>query len=374
VIDEYLNRYVNKTGFTRHINVDSITAKSVADVVIYPFFGDLHSVIFSGQILLDKVLNPSKYNIVITWPGIEKLIKGANEVWCFSTSYNYKAFHNQAQGIENNGAAKNVIMRSLNENFVNIDSLKSIKEKYNFTVNKKFFEEKPFTLKGFEYLPASNLQGIEKSNKKKVMIFPFITTKYVKDNKIIHEVVDPTIYIEIIRRLVSYGYHVFCVQNDWTADIKDELKSTEITIIEDNNFERIISYTRHSGCFFDIFNDLQILGLMAQVPTFSLYERSFYYFAKKDLEREIFNFTDQNMVVFSFVSMFRKVLNLNIEFFNSIIDRFDDFYTRKVYNFHKPFIIQKNVDVSSYVAERVSRYKPTFITSMLEKKEREKNA
>ena len=374
MIDEYITRYVNKTGLTREVLQDSIHVKNVGDVVIYPLFGDLHSVIFVGSLLLDKVINPTKYNIVLTWPGLEKLVHGVNEVWCLSTSYNYKAFHDQAYGLDNNGAAKNILMRSLNENFVNIDNLNSIKKKYNHTIEKLFYAEKPFRLNAFQYLPASNLINIEKSNKKKIMVFPFLTVKSIKDHRIVHDVVDPLIYIEILRRLLSFGYHVFCVQNDWTADIKNDVVSSEITYIEDNNFERIISYARHAGCFFDIFNDLQIIGLLAQVPVFSLYERTFYYGAKKDLERNIFDFIGKNEIMFSFISMCKKAANLNNEFLNSIIERLDDFYTRVVSNSHKPYLVEKQVDVGEYVTECVSRYKPKFITFMLEKKEREKNA
>jgi hypothetical protein len=374
VIDEYILRYINKTGLTRDVISESSGAKSVGDLVIYPLFGDLHSVIFVGQVLIDKVVNPQKHNVVLTWPGLEKLINGVNEVWSLSTSYNYQAFHNQAYGMENNGAAKNVLIRSLNENFVNIDNLQKIKEKYNHTIKRKFLEEKPFTLKSFPCVPASSLNGIEKSNKKKVFIFPFSTHKHIKENSIVHEVVDPQIYIEIIRRLLSYGFHVFCVQNDWTANIKDDVISSEITYIVDNDFERLISYAKYAGCFLDIFNDLQIIGLMAQVPVFSLYERNFFYEAKKDLEREIFDFTNKNKIVFSFLSMFKKMVNLNIDFCNSIIDRFDDFYTKMVLNSYKLSVPDKHVDVSGYVSDRVKRYRPKFITSMLEQKEREKNA
>jgi hypothetical protein len=367
-------RYVNKTGLTREILQDTISAKNISDIVIYPLFGDLHSVIFIGQLLLDKVVNKNKYNIVLTWPGLEKLISGANEVWCLSTSYNYKAFHDQAQGIDNVGSAKNVLMRSLNENFINIDELKQIKKRYNHNIEKEFLQEKPFTLQGFQYLPASNLINIEKSNKKKVLIFPFLTHKVISDNSIVHELIDPMIYIEIVRRLLSYGYHVFCVQNDWTANLKSDISSSEITFVEDNNFERIISYARYAGCFFDIFNDLQIIGLLAQIPVFSLYERVFYFEAKKDLERKIFDFNEKNEIFFSFVGMCKRAANLNIEYLNSIIDRFDDFYSRVVLNSHKPFFNEKQVDVSSYIKECVRRYKPKLITSMLDKKEREKNA
>jgi len=374
VIDEYILRYINKTGLTRDVISESSGAKSVGDLVIYPLFGDLHSVIFVGQVLIDKVVNQQKHNVVLTWPGLEKLIHGVNEVWSLSTSYNYQAFHNQAFGLENNSAAKNVLLRSLNENFVNIDDLEKIKEKYNHTIKQKFLEEKPFKLNAFNCVPASNLAGVEKSNKKKVFIFPFSTHKHIKENKIVHEIVDPQIYIEIIKRLLSYGYHVFCVQNDWTANIKDDITSLEITYIVDNNFERLISYAKYSGCFFDIFNDLQIIGLLAQVPVFSLYERSFFYEAKKDLEREIFDFINKNKIVFSFITMFKKMVNLNIDFCDSIIDRFDDFYTKMVLNSHKSSLPDKQVDVSGYISDRVQRYKPKLITSLLEQKEREKNA
>ena len=123
MIDEFLNRYVNKTGLTRYNISNNISARNINDIVIYPFLGDLHSCFFVGQVLFDKQVNPKKYNIVLTWPGMGKMFNGANEVWCLNPSYNYQALHNQSSGLENTSTSKNVLLRSLNENFTNVDNL-----------------------------------------------------------------------------------------------------------------------------------------------------------------------------------------------------------------------------------------------------------
>lgn len=372
MIDEFLNRYVNKTGLTRYNISNNISARNINDIVIYPFLGDLHSCFFVGQVLFDKQVNPKKYNIVLTWPGMGKMFNGANEVWCLNPSYNYQALHNQSSGLENTSTSKNVLLRSLNENFTNVDNLNFFKKRYNHFIHKDFFNEKNILIKSLPILSSNHLNGVEKSNKKKVLIFPAKYTKNIQENKIIRNLIDPQIYIEIIRRLLSFGYHVFCIQNDWSCNLMESLGSSEITWVEESEFDRIISYIHHASCFFDIFNDLHILGLMAQVPTFSLYERTFYTESKKDLEHSIFNFTDLNEIFFSFLFLCKKDINLNMDFINNIIDRFDEFYQRKVFTNNRSIVGEKKVDITPYIHKRVLRYRPRFISTMIKRKEREK--
>lgn len=372
MIDDFLNRYVNKTGLTRHNLSSNISARNVSDIVIYPFLGDLHSCFFIGQTLFEKQINSKKYNIVLSYPGTGKIFNGADEVWCLNPSYNYQALHNYASGLENSSPSKNVLLRSLNENFTNVDNLNFFKQKYNHSINKSFYNEKNFLVKSLPILSANQLKGVEKSNKKKVLLFPSKFTKNIQENKVVRNLIDPQIYIEVIRRLLSYGYHVFCVQNDWCCNLIDGVGSSEITWVEEFEFDRIISYIHHVGCFMDIFNDLHILGLMAQVPTFSLYERSFYVDAKKDVEHSIFDFTGLNEIFFSFLFLCKKDINLNMDFINNIIDRFDEFYQQKVFVNNKTLIGEKNVDISPFIKKQVLRYKPKFISTMIKRKEREK--
>lgn len=373
MINDYLTRYVNKTGLTRNILAKEVYAKNVSDVVVHPFFGDLQSCIFSGQVLFEREINPKKYNVVVTWPGLANFFNGASEVWCLNSSYNFKSFHNQAQGLENNSQAKNILLRSLNENFSNVDSLENFKSKFNHIITNKFLEKPKFSVKGFVPFAANQLNGIEKSNKKKVCIFPFSYFKTIDDKKTSYTAYNQIIYLELIRKLLTFGYHVFCVQNDWTYDIKSLYTSSEITWVQDNDLKRVVSYIHHTGCFLDFFHDLQSLGLLAQVPTFSLYERTYYTEARKSLERDILDFTNSNELFFSFLFMCNKDSDLNIDFLTSIIERFDDFYQRKVINHQKQFVVQKEMDVSGYIKKRVQKYKPRFISMMLEQKEREKH-
>lgn len=374
MVEEYIQRYVAKIGIQREICSKEKNPSVLDDLVIHPFFCDLQTAIFVGQTIYEKVLNKKKYNIVLTWPGMAGVFKGADEVWGLNADYAYKAFHFQSNGIDNRSANYKVMMRSLNENFINVYDCTKYFSYYKDRVLDEFKNFRNFALKSFEYHPTVNLQYYKSGLKKSVVFVPWSNYKRCSDNVIVYNSMDSDIYAEIIKRLNYFGYHVFCIQNDWTFDVSNILNTPEITYVKENSISKIISYIHHVGAYFNYFSDFQILGHLAQVPVFSVYERSFYNYAKKDLEQYVCDFVNLNNTMFSFSYFARNDAGLNLNVINSIIDRFDDFYESYVKNYTKRIIKEKDVDLSKYLEKRVLRYKPHFISNVMREKERVKNA
>ena len=131
---------------------------------------------------------------------------------------------------------------------------------------------------------------------------------------------------------------------------------------------------RKHGCFFDLFTDLSILSYLAQVPCFSVFERSSYAILKRDIEKYVFDFTNSNKILFSFFSSFFKNNGLNHEHFNSIIDRFAEFYEDSVANQRKQLIQSKEVNFDPYLQHIANRTQAKFISKLLLNKKDERNA
>lgn len=373
MVEDFIRRYVSKLGLQREVLNKAKDCKSPDEIVIYPLFGDLQSCVFTGQVLLPKTLNSKKYNIVLSWPGVSGVYAGIDEYWGLNPDFAYKSFHYQSDGLENNSTNYRVMMRSLNENFINVNELTDIKKIYKTHIKDEFKNIKDFSLNGFVCNPVTNLPYLKQGIKKAVVLIPWTNFKTIVEGKVQYQAMDSAVYLEIIKRLNYFGYTVYCVQNDWTYNFSTILNSAEVIYIKDNDIKNIISYINHVGCLFDYFSDFSILGYMAQVPTFSVVERNYFYTNNKDLEHYVMNFTDANQIIFSFNYFAKSDTGLNLNVINSIIDRFDDFYEKVSKNYIKVFHKEKNVKMAGYIEKRVQKYKPYFIAQIMKEKERIKN-
>jgi len=372
VVDNSIEKFVSKYGFIR----TKIVNKAVSDIVdlnIFPLFGTVQSLIMVGQMAASKIFHKEKYNIVVSWPGTECLFPSANEVWTLNPSYPIQHFYDKAIGIDNTSNNLMVIMRSLNENFINVHNLDRVKLFYDNVLKDLFIKMKDITINGIAVLPHTSLPLCRSGVKKSVAIYP--TNKFVayENKKIVSKTYHDEFYIDIIKNLIDKGYLVYCVQNSGTTDLESQFKNDGIVYIKEYDIHKIISYIYHSGCYLDFFGDLFHLGLLAQVPVFSMGERNLWYGMRRDLEHFVLDFTNKNEIIFSFLYLFGGQKNLNGYFLNSIIDRFDAFYYMNVAQRQKTFLYYKAMDLGKYLEKKVFRYKPKFISKLYKEKEREKN-
>lgn len=374
MVEDFILRYVGKLGLRRVVLNPAKQPKSPDDIVVYPLFGDLQTNIFVGQTLLPQIMNPKKYNIVVSWPGASGVYYGVDEYWSLNQDFAYKAFHYQSDGVDNISSNYKVVMRSLNENFINVSDLGEIKKYYKSHILHNFKNIREFALRGFASNPITSLPYLRQGAKKPIVFIPWTHHRTLVDSTAQYQSMDSSVYIEILKRLNYFGYTVYCIQNDWTHNLSIVLNSSDIIFVRESDIKTIISYIHHAGCLFDYFTDFCILGYMAQVPTFGVSERNIFCKHQKDLEHYVMNFTNANKNIFSFNYFSKNDAGLNFNVINSIIDKFDDFYETTVKNYTKVFHKEKIVNMARYVENRVQKYKPYFISRLMNKKESNNHA
>lgn len=373
MVEDFVLRYVTKLGLRRIVLNQSKKLKAPDDLVLFPIFGDLQSNIFIGQTILPQILNTNKYNIVVSWPGASGVFHGIDEYWSLNQDYAYKSFHFQAEGINNLSSNYQVVLRSLNENFIHVNDLSEIKKYYKSHLLGNFKNIKSFNLRGHLPNPISSLPYLRQGAKKQVVFIPWTHHRTIVESDAKYEAMDSAVYTEILKRLNYFGYTVYCIQNDWTYNLSEIYNSSDLIYVRDSDIKNIVSYIHHAGCLFDFFTNYGILGYMAQVPTFTVSERNIFCKHFQDMEHYVLNFTNANKNIFSFNYFTKSDTGLNLNVINSIIDKFDDFYEGSVKNYTKVFYKDKIVDMSKYVESCVQKYKPYFISQAMRKKEESKH-
>lgn len=347
--------------------------KNPSDIFIYFVLGELPAVIHFSQLFFDKIKQHNRYCVVVTWDGMERFFNTADEVLGVGKNLSFKTIYKGANYLSNTSGSAELLLRSANEHFLNVQKADSLGIQYDKTFSDHFLGTR-FTLESPYFVKETDRVYDFKINKKSVVFFPIDFYKTIVQGNDVPVIFNSGIYKEIFRVLSSLGFKIICVQNDWCYNLSANPISADVQFFHENSFDKIIMLIRKHGCFFDLFTDLSILSYLAQVPCFSVFERSSYAILKRDIEKYVFDFTNSNKILFSFFSSFFKNNGLNHEHFNSIIDRFAEFYEDSVANQRKQLIQSKEVNFDPYLRHIANRTQAKFISKLLLNKKEERNA
>jgi hypothetical protein len=360
---DLIEKYTRKTGMGR-IKISNKNFSSPHDIFLYFFLGEFHTIVHISQLFTKQVFDSNRYNVIVTWDGMEGMFPDADEVLTVGKKLSNNILYNGAEGCNNISSGALLLLRLANEYFLNVFKSSDLKIPYNNNFTSALFS------KNFDYFSPNFLRNTDrefnfKINKKSVVIFPFKFYKKIVHNKEIPVLLGDGFFRETIKKLSSFGFKVICIQNDWCFNIGDRPIQADVEFIHESKFDRIIMIMRKYGCVFDFFGDLSVLGYMAQVPCFSVAERSYFMNQKKDLEKYIFDFTGRNNIIFSFFESFYDSTGLNVAQVSNIIDRFVEFYDNMVYNFTNQIIEHKEVDFVPYVKYSVAKKQAKIISKCL---------
>lgn len=329
--EDYLERYVKKTGLVREKVIKSDKKISLDKIRIIVNFGDFPSSITFGSIVCPRFCDSSFYNIVLTWKGMSFLYPHADEVWCLDRGYALGDFYSKSNGIKNNSQNLVTILRSLNEHFVGVVDFSSYSKYYHYTLTTDFYKEFPVfnqsmpSLMPFVYMPNDFKNNFSKKEKN-CALMPVKYSRYISDGSTNLTSIDQDYYSELLKNLVSAGYKVFCIQNSVTYDMSGEVPSESIVYLKEDDVGKICSMLNHIGLYFDFFSDTGSLALLSGASLFRVTDRSFYFTSKKYVEDNILSFSSSVKNMFSFLYFCRKDSELNNKFFEHIILQLDQFY------------------------------------------------
>jgi hypothetical protein len=308
-------KFASKTGFIRNKNHNGKNY-TVSDIHVYTFFGDMHHTILCGSLLFNRFCDNSKYNIVLTWPGMECFFDTADEILTLSPDIQYDKIYNNANDSKNNSINHDLIIRTANEYFLNVKTADSFLGTTELSIQ-KLINTGVINYQYYPFLEQSpNLKSPPRS-KKSVVFFPVKEYKTIIANEEIPVIFNDKAYREIFKILSDKGFQVVCIQNKWTYNLQNE-NLGNVVFVNEYKFQNIMQCIRKYGCYFDLFSDNNILGLLAQTPTFSVTIRSIYRKYKRDLESYIFDYDSRNKTIYSFFESLFDGISLNYNYIISI--------------------------------------------------------
>jgi hypothetical protein len=373
--EDYLERYTKKVGFIREKKNTGKIPVSLDAIHVWTCMGDLPSLIAFGSILMPNLISDTAYNIVLSWKGTGILHPYADEVWYFDKGHTMSDFYLNAKGLNNDSSNMSVIYRSLNEHFVNVVERKKYNKYFNYTISNTFYKEfSSFDVKNVETLPLAYLNSDFKNKfvedyVKSCVLIPYKYYRHINGSSSVPVPVEEQYYVELVRRLEQHGFRVYCVINSMTHNISSAYTANNVVYILEENYQKILSMINLVGVYLDFFSDSGSLGLLANADVFRVTERSLYFHTKKYVEDKILNFDNRIKNLFSFLYFGRKDGDLNIKFFEHIINQFEQFFagrkTQKIDN--KTLIKNKEIKITELSKLYVKKLAPKFISKYKEK-------
>jgi len=366
--NDYISKYINKIGLTREkINKEEIPALDKIKIWIY--FGDLNSATVCGRYVYPILFDKSFYNIVVTWPGTSCFFDGVDEIWSIAKSQIIKPTYIHASGVDNSASNLVPFVRSLNENFLDVNSSDCLKKYFkNYLVDEFFKKNKVLKIKETEHF-GSNYFSQEFNNKfslvknKKIAVVPFVHCQNLHFGKMHLSQIDEEFYVELVKSLIYSGRTVVCFLNEFTWDISKNIQDDNLIVVREDDFKKIISMMYFCDLYIDFFAGMSCLGYMSKAPTLSLVERTHYFSARKNNDDLLFNLGVPLQRMYSILQFCRKDNGLNTGFFASIINRIGqilDWIDDQKYN---PDTLIKSRDLNSEVLNKslVKRFFSKYI-------------
>ena len=351
--DEYIKRYVTKAGLLRNKKDESSTA-DLKNINVFVIFGELPETVMFGLCLYKSLCCANNtYNIVISWPGLACFFPDANEFWSPSPNSLPVDIYEKAYGSNNNSKYVNVLLRSINEHFVNVRTAHEYSKFFDYFIKDEFFKHhKEIDFLYPPLLPANILsrhfvENVDRIDKKRIMLMPFKKSRMFQDGKSVVTSHYDVLYEYLINALLQNNYTVFCVQNEFTFDLSKNLANDSLFYIKEYDFNKIITISNSVGCFLDFFGNSSFVGLLSQSRTFNIAERQLWFGLKKEQEYQIYKSHAPYKNFFSFLKFndpYDK--DLNISYFKNIINSLNYFCNESNLVDRKGFQKHKTVSVN----------------------------
>jgi hypothetical protein len=374
--EDYIERYVKKIGLIREKNPKSFKQIFLDKIRIFVNFGDLPSSLSFGNIVLPKLTEGNHYNVVLTWKGTSAFYPEADEVWYLDRGYILGDFYSKSKGLSNDSTNIQILMRSLNEHFVNVSHIAAYNKYFTNGITNLFLNEfrnmlvKPLDFLTLVYLNNDYKTKYLENNKKSCVLLPFKHAHNIENGNFSLSFIDQYFYVEILKKLTQNGWFVYCLQNGFTYDLSSISESEKVAFIKEDNFYKIMSMINLTGFYFDFFADMGLLGLLSRAHVFRVITRSHYFNSRKYFEDMMFRDNSCIRNHFSFLYFGRKESDLNDMYFDNIINQFDQFFdfVQEQKIAVKTVLESKEVNLAEISKLYVKKLSPKFISLYKENK------
>lgn len=279
---DFLRRASDRNGFRRESYEEKKIPTDLANICVFPFFGDMRSLFILSSLLLHRYKEQhkaSKYLIVCSWPGYQSLFSYADEYWSPMDTGQLKRFYEMSDGFRNKSDVSTIYTRNLNEFFRDVADTNILKFYYESGCKRELLDK---SSKYFlPFVPSSSILGKEfvrqLANRAgfKVFISPSIYCKQWDNGRAKNVRAKKEFWTALVEKLLDNNYVPVIWQNELTYDVSPEF-SDKCLFVNDPDISKILSTMRATGCVLDVFNNLSRLAIAARCPFLAVDERSRY--------------------------------------------------------------------------------------------------
>lgn len=281
---EFLKRSADRNGFSRERFEESKIPNDFSNITIFPFFGDLRSLMILSSFLLHRYRaenKSSKYFIIASWPGFQGLFPYADEYWSVSDYAHIKSFYEASQDFTNKSDLNTIYLRNLNEFFRDVVGPRELCQFYENGFTNKFFEQYKDVKRFLPFVPSAAILGKDFNREiatrpgYKVFLHPSFYAKQWHLGRSKNISIKKEFWISLVNSLISNNITPVIWTNYLSYDISQDFIEKCI-FLKENDISRVLSAIRSTGFVLDVFNSLSRLSLMARCPYLQVDERSRY--------------------------------------------------------------------------------------------------
>lgn len=317
--DNYIDKYVKKIGYIRE-KLSNKEILPLQKIRIYVLFGDIDSIImFSKSVYNNTIRDENFYDIIISWQGFSSIFSKADEFWSLSDDKIITQLFDKTDGLQNTSNSLFSLVRSLNENFINVYTAHDFEDKYKYYLTDEYKGKNTHLdldhnkLLPLSYLSQNFVQFVTQENSMKLVAFiPFKFCYVWEDYKKQPKPIEENSFITILEGL-SKTLRVVVLQNEFTVDLSRKFISDKVTYIKESNMQKVISMINHCKNYFDFFANSFSIGFLAQAFTFALIDKPSWFEFKKYQDYEFLTHKHmyKNYGSFNYFTNFDSEINLN---------------------------------------------------------------
>lgn len=309
---EFLKRAAVRTGFTRQFYVEKNIPTDPSNIIAIPFFGDLSSLFVFSSLLLKsyKDLNPDKYIVLCSWPGLQSFFPYVDELWTLEDESAIKSLAMGANCFYNQSNLATEVTRNLIEVF-NVLTAKDFTKYYNKGFTQKYWQDFKEIKRFLPEVPSFNLisndfkNQIAKTTKPKIIVYPTSRIKSWQQGKTTYLPISKEFWSALIEKLIGDGFEPVVYQNWFTYEMSKEFVDRCIFLVP-RNIADLLGAFRQIGFVLDVHSGISRMAIAARCPYLCVTERQIY-IQEKDYEIDdicaaelprqyIFSFSTQLMV------------------------------------------------------------------------------
>jgi hypothetical protein len=280
----FIKKAAEKSGFVRERYDDRKIPTDASNICVVPFFGDLRSLFVLSSILLNRYREEdkgSKYFIFCSWPGFQALFPYVDEYWGIQDEQSVRKLYANASQFRNKNNLAGSYYRNLNQYFFEdvVMPHEQFLPYYKDGITDEFWKKYHQVRRFLPAVPSAAVLGkdfgreLASKGGFKVFVYPSQNLTAWRFNDVIQTPIGKEFWVVLVRRLLRERFVPVVYKGLLTHDVSSEFTDKCLYVAE-QDFGKVLSSMRASGCVLDIFSGISRMALAARCPFVSVDEHN----------------------------------------------------------------------------------------------------